>query len=270
MLQGLRTAPGAGPTRLKPMDGLSRVYSHALPAEHGTNPFPVPARVVPSAPPYGSPLAQAFLVGVSVFSIVNPFAAIPVFVGMTSGLPDLTRRRLPRQTAFACFLILSSAYLVGKGLLAFFGISISSLRVAGGILIFSMAWSMLQARMHSAKQTPEEAKEAEQSDSESIAVVPLAMPLMAGPGSISVMILTATQTQGLMAHGATISAVAVVCILIYVILLLAEPIAKMLGRTGMNVATRFMGLILAAVAIEFITGGLSELFPAWTVTGVGG
>lgn len=214
-------------------------------------------------------MTQAILLGVSLFSIVNPFAAIPVFVGMTSGLPHATRRRLPRQSAFACFLILVGAYVLGKGLLAFFGISIASLRVAGGVLIFSMAWSMLQAKMHSAKQSPEEAEEAEQSDSESIAVVPLAMPLMAGPGSISVMILQATQTNGVMEHVAAIVAVALVCILIFVILLLADPIAKLLGRTGMNVATRFMGLILAAVAIEFITGGLSQLFPAWTVT-VGG
>lgn len=215
-------------------------------------------------------MTQAILLGVSVFSIVNPFAAIPVFVGMTSGMPDATRRRLPRQSAFACFLILTGAYLLGKGLLAFFGISIASLRVAGGILIFSMAWSMLQAKMHSAKQNPEEAEEAEHSDSESIAVVPLAMPLMAGPGSISVMILQATQTEGIMDHVGAIGAVAVVCVLIFLILLSAEPIAKMLGKTGMNVATRFMGLILAAVAIEFITGGLAQLFPAWTLPQVGG
>lgn len=215
-------------------------------------------------------MTQAILLGVSLFSIVNPFAAIPVFVGMTNGMPHATRRRLPRQSAFACFLILACAYLLGKGLLAFFGISIASLRVAGGILIFSMAWSMLQAKMHSTKQSPEEAEEAEQSDSDSIAVVPLAMPIMAGPGSISVMILQATQTEGVFEHAATIVAVAVVCVLIFLILLSSEPIAKMLGRTGMNVATRFMGLILAAVAIEFITGGLSQLFPAWTVPAVGG
>ncbi len=214
------------------------------------------------------PVEQAILLGISVFSIVNPFAAIPVFVGLTATMPRHDRMVIKRTSSFATFVILVAAYLVGESLLRFFGISIASLRVAGGVLIFSMAWSMLQAKMPSTKQTPEEAEEA--GDRKALAIVPLAMPLLAGPGAISVMILAATKTDGLPDHLGAMAATAVVCVVIFLTLLLSAPIAKILGQTGMNVGTRFMGLILAAVAVEFVTGGLSEIFPAWTIPTVGG
>lgn len=198
---------------------------------------------------------------ISVFSIVNPFAALPVYVGITGGMPDSTRRTLPRSTAMAAFIILAVAYFAGQGLLAFFNIRIASLRVAGGILIFGMAWSMLQARVSGAKQTPEEAREA--TARTHVAVVPLAMPLLAGPGAISVMILQATRGQGLGAHLSALAAALVVCFSIWGILRAARPISGFLGQTGMNVATRFMGLILAAIAVEFIAAGLTDIFPAW-------
>lgn len=198
---------------------------------------------------------------VSVFSIVNPFAALPVYVGMTGGLPNDARRRLPRTTALAAFVILAVAYLAGEALLAFFSIRIASLRVAGGLLIFGMAWSMLQAKMSGTKYRPEEGQEAP--ERQNIAVVPLAMPLLAGPGSISVMILAATRTDALMGHVGALAAAFTVCFSIWAILRASGPISGFLGQTGMNVATRFMGLILAAVAVEFIAAGLTEIFPGW-------
>jgi len=199
----------------------------------------------------------------SIFSIVNPLAAIPVYLGVTAGTPAEIRRSIPRKTAVASTIILLAAYAVGESLLAFFSISIASLRVAGGILIFAMAWSMLQAKPSRQKQTPEEAEEATRRDS--LAVVPLAMPLLAGPGAISVMILWSTRNGAGGGHLPAVAAVTAVALTIWIILGLANPISKLLGKTGMNVATRFMGLILAAVAVEFITGGLLDLFPAWAV-----
>jgi len=206
-------------------------------------------------------MAQFALFFASIFSIVNPFAAIPVYLGVTAEIPRDQRRRIPRRTATAAAIILLVAYAAGESLLSFFSISIASLRVAGGVLIFAMAWSMLQAKLSAQKQTPEEAEEAE--SRHALAIVPLAMPLLAGPGSISVMILWATQSSGAAGHLAAIGAALAVSLSIWLILSLANPISNLLGRTGMNVATRFMGLILAAVAVEFITGGLQELFPGW-------
>lgn len=206
---------------------------------------------------------------VSLFSIVNPFSAIPAFVGLTAELPPPDRRRVTRQASVAVLVILAVSYVAGESLLRFFGISVASLRVAGGLLVLAMAWSMLQAKMSPAKQTPEEAREArdaqDASERPNIGVVPVGMPLLAGPGSISVMIIAAGRTDSVAGHVAVLAATLVVALLSWVILLAAGPIAKGLGRTGMNIATRFMGLILAAIAVEFITSGLGEIFPGWKV-----
>jgi multiple antibiotic resistance protein len=204
---------------------------------------------------------------VSLFSIVNPLSAIPAFVGLTADLGAPERRRVTRQAALSVFVILTVSYVAGESLLAFFGISVASLRVAGGLLVLGMAWSMLQAKMSPAKQTPEEAREAQRAqegaERPNIGVVPLGMPLLAGPGSISVMIIAAGRTDSVAGHAAVLGATLVVAALAWGILLAAGPIAKGLGRTGMNIATRFMGLILAAIAVEFITSGLGEIFPGW-------
>jgi multiple antibiotic resistance protein len=198
---------------------------------------------------------------ISIFSIVNPFSAIPTFVSLAGDEPRPVRSKMIGQASIAVFLILCVSYLAGQGLLSFFSIRVSSLRVAGGFLIFAMAWSMLHAKVSPAKQTPEEARES--TDREAAAIVPLAMPIMAGPGSISLMILEAGREGGVRHHASVIAAVLALAIAIWIILQSAGPIAKALGQTGMNVATRFMGLILAAIAVEFITAGLAELFPGW-------
>jgi len=210
-------------------------------------------------------LRDFILFFVSLFSIVNPFSAIPAFVGLTAGLPARERGRVTRQASVSVFVILVVSYVAGESLLAFFGISVASLRVAGGMLVLGMAWSMLQAKMSPAKQTPEEAREAREEGAErpNIGVVPVGMPLLAGPGAISVMIIAAGRTDSVAGHVAVIGATLAVALLGWAILLAAGPIAKALGRTGMNIATRFMGLILAAIAVEFITSGLAEIFPGW-------
>lgn len=199
----------------------------------------------------------------SLFSIVNPFSAIPTFVGLTGDVPAPERRRMIGQTSLAVFLILSLSYLTGQGLLRFFSISVSSLRVAGGLVILSMAWSMLHAKISGTKQTEEEVQES--TERPAIAVVPLAMPLLAGPGSISLMIIAAGRSTGVQSHVLAVLAALLLATTVWLILQTAGPIAERLGKTGMNVATRFMGLILAATAIEFITSGLGEIFPGWTI-----
>lgn len=198
---------------------------------------------------------------VSLFSVVNPLSVIPTFIGLTQGASRPERRKITRQASIAVFLILTASYLAGEAVLGFFSISVASLRVAGGVLIFGMAWSMLQATVSRAKQTREEALEAGERDS--IAVVPLAMPLLAGPGAISLMIIVAGRTEGLVNHGLTLLGTAVMALTTWGLLLVAGPITKALGRTGLNVATRFMGLILAAIAVEFISSGLLDIFPGW-------
>lgn len=204
-------------------------------------------------------MSEFVLFFVSLFSILNPLSVVPTFVSMTEGVPRPELRRMTRVTSLAVFAVLATSYVAGQAVLGFFSISVASLRVAGGVLIFGMAWSMLQATVSRAKQTTEEA--AELPERSSIAVVPLAMPLLAGPGSISLMIIVAGQTEGIRSHVAILLATGVMSLVTWLVLLAGGPLARALGRTGLNVATRFMGLILAAIAVEFISSGLLEIFP---------
>lgn len=209
-------------------------------------------------------MAEFVLLFVSMFSIVNPFLAVPTFVDLAGHYSAAERRGIATQTALSVLVILVGSYFTGQALLSFFGITVPSLRVAGGLVILSLAWSMLHARLSGAKQTPEEAHEMENREQRgAIGVVPLAMPLLAGPGAISLMIISAGNATSVASRVAAVVAALLIALSIWLILQAAGTIARVLGRTGMNVATRFMGLILAAMAIEFITTGLAAVFPGW-------
>ena len=199
------------------------------------------------------------------FAIVNPFSTIPVFISLTANYLPKERNKVARGTATSVFIILIVAYLIGGVLLEFFGISVASFRVAGGILILMTAFSMLQGRLSSTKQTGDESTEAK--EKEHITVIPLAMPLMAGPGAISLMIIASSKGHSTTDVLAVIGGLLIIGISTWLILRTGNRIAKVLGTTGMNITTRFMGLILAAIAVEFIVAGLGEKFPGWLVLG---
>ena len=195
----------------------------------------------------------------SLFSITDPIGVVPIFLALTAGRSLRESRRIALTAALAMTLVLAIALLGGQQVLALFGISLASFRVAGGLLLLLLSLSMLRAEATPLRETREEHVESE--TRASIAVVPLAIPLLAGPGAISTVIVYAHQDHGpnhLALTGATILAVTTVC---GVCLGLAPTIGKVLGRTGVNIVTRVMGLILAALSIELITGGLRELFP---------
>ena len=199
---------------------------------------------------------------VSLFAIANPFFTVPVFISLTRDQKPAERRRIPLRTSAGVFLTLTIAYVIGEALFRVLSVSIASLRIAGGLLIFGMAWSMLQARRVESKQTKGEEQEAERAEAgDNVAIVPLAIPLLAGPGAISLMILAAARTQSSVQDATAIFAAFLVSVSIYLVLRSAERIAALLSQTGMNVATRLMGLILAALAVELISNGLIEKFP---------
>ncbi|MCH2172436.1 NAAT family transporter [Myxococcota bacterium] len=205
-------------------------------------------------------LASYLAFVVSVFAVTNPLVAIPVYASLAADLPAETRRRIPRRTATAAFVILATAFFLGETILSLFSVSIPALRIAGGLVLASMAWSMLQAQTSRTRHTREEAEDS--ANRGSIAIVPLAIPVIAGPGSISLMIIAATYPNPIEGKIAILLAVFLVCISIWFILTTAERIQRLLGTTGMNVVTRIMGLIMLAVAVEFMTGGLAEKFPS--------
>ncbi len=194
--------------------------------------------------------------------IVDPLAAVPLFIHYTDGQTQAERKDIAKVCAAAVATVLIVSIFLGDPLLRFFGISLSSFRVGAGICILLMAIAMLNARLGAARATPEEKQEAE--DKDSVAVVPLAIPILAGPGAISTMIIYSHSLK----HWWELAVLTLISLLIAAsvaaTLYLAEPIARRVGKTGINIATRILGLILIAVAVEFMASGLRELFPVLT------
>ncbi len=194
----------------------------------------------------------------SLIVVVDPLGALPVFLSLTASLTEAQRRRVARDAAGAMFLILLIAAVAGRWILEVFGIHLASIKAAGGILFLLMGIEMLNARPSRSRQTPEEAEEAHQRPN--IAIVPLALPYLAGPGAIGSVILLADRGPAwpnLPLIGGMIGAVAFAS---WVLLRLAEPIGKRLGVSGRQILERIMGLILVAIAIEFLVGGVRALW----------
>ncbi|MDD4052463.1 MAG: NAAT family transporter [candidate division Zixibacteria bacterium] len=195
----------------------------------------------------------------AIIVIVDPLGAIPIFISLTADQSEHERAHTAWVAVFSAGIVLVIACLLGAPLLKFFGIRIASFQIAGGILIFVLAMSMLNARISPAKQTQEEATEA--AGKENVAVVPLAIPLLAGPAAISTIIIYAHRQEGWTIRGFLILAIIFTIALVWILWRLSIPLSRRLGRTGMNNVTRVMGLLLAAIAVEFVAGGLGELFP---------
>jgi multiple antibiotic resistance protein len=196
---------------------------------------------------------------IGIIAILNPLGALPMYLSLTADHSEQDKKQVAMTAAKAASVILLVTLFFGEFILSFFGISVNSFRVGGGILILLMAISMLNAQTSGAKSTEAERLEATQKSS--VAVVPLAMPMLAGPGAISSVILYANRAEGWL-HYLIISAeIVLVGILLAILMRLSGKIASRLGQTGMNIITRVMGLILAAIAIEFISLGVKGIFP---------
>jgi multiple antibiotic resistance protein len=198
---------------------------------------------------------------IALLAIVNPIGAIPIVIALTADASEEEFKRTTKATVISVLVILVTALLTGEFLLGFFGISISSFRVAGGILLLLMAISMLHAR-HSAITFSKEDADYDRSDSrESVAVVPISMPLLAGPGAISTVILY-TQKSHAPLHYLCMGVEILLLVLALWLSFLSIPwISKHTSQTGINIFSRVMGLILAAIAVEFIANGIKGLFP---------
>ncbi len=196
---------------------------------------------------------------VGLMAIVDPIGAVPLFIGLMPHATSGERKRTARNAAIAVAIILVGSMFAGEPFLRLFGISIPAFRVGGGILILLMALDMLKANHGRTRHTAEEDAEALEADS--IAIVPLAIPLMAGPGAISLVIVTANRAKDVVDYGALAISCLITALSIWVCLRLASPIRKLLGATGINIATRVMGMILTAIGVELITTGIRELFP---------
>jgi len=195
----------------------------------------------------------------AMLAVCAPQSAIPVFINLTDGMGQREKSGIARQTGIAVACVLCSSAFFGSALLDMFGVSINSFRIAGGILLMSIAFGMMKASEK--RHTKEEQAEAENRDA--IGVMPLAIPVISGPGSISAMVIATQMDKSLPHLIAVICAGLAVAIVSWLLLRVADKLAAVLGQTGLNIIGRLCGMLLAALAVEFIYTSLKDMFPAW-------
>jgi len=203
--------------------------------------------------------AALFKVTIALFAIVNPIGSVPIFISATDGWSKQDRAKTAKTIALTVFIVLAISAFLGDKILDFFGISIPSFQVGGGILLMLIAISMMHGKQSGTSQTPEEAQSL--AERKVIAIVPLSIPLLAGPGAISNMIIAAQQNSSFVGHLSLIVPIFIISTIIWLVLRLSVAISNQFGTIGINIITRLMGLILAAMAVEFVAHGLIGLFP---------
>lgn len=194
----------------------------------------------------------------SLFSIVDPPGALPVYIALTSDRSRQERDRIARQTSLYFLLILLSFFLAGSYILSFFGLTVHALRIAGGMALLLNGFSLMAG--HFGKQRDYE-KEVERPDENrtEIAFSPMAMPLLSGPGSISYLITQFNQCPDWMARASIVAAIIACTAMVYACLRLAPFLFRVLGTGGLNAIARIMGFIVIAIGVQFIVDGLVHL-----------
>ncbi len=198
---------------------------------------------------------------VALLAIVNPIGVVPFFISFTQSFSREQRRRTIRISSFTAFVVIAVSALAGLKIIEFFGISIASFQVGGGTLLLISALSMLNAQPAESKPTDVADANQKVDAGASIAVVPLTIPLLTGPATISTMVIYAERTRHWWELAVLVGYGVVVGLATFVAFSAAGRIARWLGKTGINVMTRLMGLILAALAVEIMADGLVKLFP---------
>lgn len=200
---------------------------------------------------------------IGILAILNPLGAIPIIVSLTAGASESELKKIEKTVTVSVLSVLLVSLFIGQYLLIFFGISIDSFRVGGGILILLMSITMLNAKVGDTKHTKEEAEESQAK--QSVAVVPISIPLLAGPGAISTVILYSQKKSGFEHYLLMSLDMLAVVVILWLVLKSIPWISRHISQTGINVFTRIMGLILAALAVEFIANGIKGLFPTLVV-----
>jgi multiple antibiotic resistance protein len=193
----------------------------------------------------------------SIFFLVDPFAAIPSFLAMTADSEQPRRRRMARRAAWTCFLVLSSFALAGSFIFMFFGITLPAFEIAGGLILLLIGLEMLQARRSSTQEVAKETEEG--AGKEDAGIVPLGIPMLAGPGAISTVMVLMGPTPTVEHAIPVFIAIAVTSFSSYLILAGADRIRKHIGQTGIGIMMRMMGLLLTAIAVQFVLNGLNHL-----------
>ncbi|MEK7757987.1 MAG: MarC family protein [Pseudomonadota bacterium] len=199
---------------------------------------------------------------ISLLTILTPFSVLPVYVSLTAGMPDAARKRALFKTLGTVLATLLFFQWTGMYLFRILGVELPSFQIAGGLIIASMAWSMLHANPSRIQTTRTEDEES--LEKEDFSVVPLAIPMLSGPGAITTVILLSQQQQHIEGDLSLSALILLATLILYPVFRLAHPIFERLGVTGTRILTRVMGMLLLAIAIEFVVQGIiNSLPPAW-------
>jgi len=199
----------------------------------------------------------------AVFFVVDPFAVIPLFLAITRGDSPVKRRRTAFKAALVTIVTLLVFAATGEFIFRLFGITVGAFKIAGGLLLFQVALDMMRAQPSRVRSSPEEEREG--IAKEDVAIVPLAIPMLAGPGAIATVTVLMSQAAHVATHIAIVVAVIVVTgVLTFFILRGSAWLERALKQTGLNIVNRVMGLILAAVAVQFVVNGVHDVLPLIT------
>lgn len=191
---------------------------------------------------------------IALIAIVDPIGCLPLFLSLTGQHKKINKKNVVKMTAITVFIILVTSLFLGDKILNMFGITMPSFQICGGILLLIMAISMMLGK-HQIMESGQNGK----SDKELIAFVPLSIPLLAGPGAMSNMIIAAHQAPNFINQSFLVLPCLAVSLLIWLTLSFAENISKVIGVIGTKIITRVMGLLLGSMAIEFITRGVLDI-----------
>jgi multiple antibiotic resistance protein len=203
-------------------------------------------------------ISQLFFISLtSVFFLVDPIAAIPTFLVMTSHADQEQRRHMAKRAAFTCFIVLTAFALCGTLIFQMFGITLPAFKIAGGIILLLIGLEMLQARRSNTKETPGETEEG--AEKEDVGIIPLGIPMLAGPGSISAVMVLVSQSQSWLRAIPIFVSIAITSAAAFFILAGADRVREYLGATGIRILMRLMGLLLMAIAVQFMLNGLADV-----------
>jgi multiple antibiotic resistance protein len=201
-------------------------------------------------------LEFALLALTSIFFLVDPFAVIPLFLAVTSDASVAERRLIARKSALTCGIILCAFALAGSLIFRLFGITLPAFKIAGGIILLQIGIDMLQAKQSGQRSTPEETEEG--TAKEDASIIPLGMPMLAGPGAISTVMVLIGESHTVWRRGVVYAAIIVTSFAAYLVLAGAGRVRRYMGETGVRILMRLMGLLLVALAVQFVANGLID------------
>jgi multiple antibiotic resistance protein len=217
--------------------------------------------------PGGTPLASfrgmtdllgfALLAFSSILVMVDPVAAVPIYVANTASYDPVHRAAVLRRALVTAFVVLTGFGVLGTFIFRVFGITTEAFRITGGIILFGIGWEMLQARRSRTRTTQEEEEEGGLKDD--VGIIPLGIPLLAGPGAITTVITLLAQAGSTPRRIAVYASIVVVLLISWLVLGVAPLVVRRLGQTGINVIERIMGLIVMVIGVQFVVDGLEQV-----------